>query len=353
MGAGLVKKMEEIGQESFREIFALSQSSKDTFNTLIFTHRQADPDALCAAYAISEAISKAVADSNSRCIETSKIVAPQGANLLGTSLCAKLGIDFVDSIMPEEVSKADLIVAVDVGELGLLEPYTSSISTSVARKFLIDHHGSNRDDQLSEWRNFETIIDENATSTCEIVAQRFPADYLSQKIAKALLAGLLFDSQHLGIATESTLKSALKLVRGGARIDEAKDLLRSRPERSEVIARIKSAQRLKFEEAGRFFIMQSEVSSFQAAVARMLLDLGGDVGIAYGDHEGEARISMRSSQHFFRETKIDLGELLSSLAKESGLIGGGHSTAASISGKTKASELAAQIIKKLKVELPE
>lgn len=353
MSEGLVKKLEEIGQKSFKEIFALSQSAKDTFYTLIFTHRQADPDALCAAYAISEAISKAVADSNSRCVVSSKIVAPQGANLLGTSLCAKLGIDFVDSLLPEEISKADLIAAVDVGEFELLEPYAHGISTSVARKILIDHHGSNRDSQVSEWKNFETIVDDSATSTCEIVAQRFPTDYLSGKIAKVLLAGLLFDSQHLGIATESTLTATLKLVRAGARIDEAKELLRSRPERSEVIARIKSAQRLKFEEVGGFFIMQSEVSSFQAAVARMLLDLGGDVGIAYGDHEGEARISMRSSQHFFRETKVDLGEILSSLAKESRLIGGGHSTAASISGKAKASELAGQIIKKLKFELRE
>src|SRR5487761_460339 len=127
MGAGLVKKMEEIGQESFREIFALSQSSKDTFNTLIFTHRQADPDALCSAYAISEAIRKAVADSNPRCIVSSKIVAPQGAGLLGTAICARLGIDFVDSLSTSEIFEAGLIVAVDVGELELLEPYALGI----------------------------------------------------------------------------------------------------------------------------------------------------------------------------------------------------------------------------------
>lgn len=337
--------------KAFGELLSVSRDAKDTLSFLIFTHRQADPDALCSAYAISEAIRKAVADSNPRCIVSSKIVAPQGAGLLGTAICARLGIDFVDSLSTSEIFETSLIVAVDVGELELLEPYALGISTSSARKFLIDHHGSNKD--TAEWEDFKTIVDKDATSTCEIVALRFPESYLNQKIARALLTGLMFDSQHLGIATESTLSAAIKLVRAGARIDEAKEMLRSRPERSEVIARIKSAQRLKFEEAGKFFIVQSEVSSFQASVARMLLDLGGGIGIAYGDHEDEARISMRSTQQFFRETKIDLGELLSSLAKESSLIGGGHSTAASISGKAKASELASFIIKRLKAELPD
>lgn len=337
--------------DPFGELLAVSRSAKDTLSFLIFTHRQADPDALCSAHAISEAIRRVVMDSNPGCVVSSKIVAPQGAGLLGTAICTRLGIDFVDSISTSEISEAGLIVAVDVGEVELLEPYASGISTSSASKFLIDHHGSNKD--TADWENFKTIVDKDATSTCEIVALRFPESYLNQKIARALLAGLMFDSQHLGIAKESTLSAALKLVRAGARIDEAKEMLRSRPERSEVIARIKSAQRLKYEEVGKFFIIQSEVSSFQAAVARTLLDLGGDVGIAYGDHEDEARISLRSTQQFFRETKIDLGELLSSIARESSLAGGGHSTAASISGKTKASELAGSIIKRLKAELPD
>ncbi|MGI0078188.1 MAG: DHH family phosphoesterase [Nitrososphaerales archaeon] len=343
--------MEEIGKKSLGEILALSESAKDTFFALIFTHRQADPDALCAAYAISEAIQRGVTDKNQGHHVTSKIIAPQGANLVGTSLSVKLGIEFVDSLPHDEISKAELIVAVDTAELGLLEPYSSDIATSVARKLLIDHHGSNKATE-SEWKNFETIVDANATSTCEIVTQRFPREYLDQKVAKALLAGLMFDSQHLGIATESTLMAALTLVRAGAKIDEAKELLRSKPERSEVVARIKSAQRLKYEEAGKFFVIASEVSSFQAAVARMLLDIGGDVGIAYGDHEGEARVSVRSTQQFFRETKIDLGEMLSSIAKELGLAGGGHSTAASISGRAKSSELASSVAKRVKALLP-
>ncbi len=339
--------------KSFKEIFALRENQKLRLSALIFTHRQADPDALCAAYGISRAIKKAVADSDSNCLVTSKIIAPQGASMLGALVCKKLGLDFVDSVTSEEIADADLIVATDVGELALLEPYAIDVIASQARKLLIDHHHSNKEEHANGWTHFETIVDDNSTSTCEITASLFPADYLDEKTAKALLAGLMFDSQHLGIATESTLVAALGLIRAGARIDETKELLRSKPERSEVIARMKSAQRLKYEEIGKYFIVRSEVSSFQASVARTLVDLGGDVGMAYGDHEGETRISLRSSQQFFRTTKVDLGELLSSIAIEMGLIGGGHSTAASISGKVDGPVLVDTIVGRLRTRLPD
>ncbi|HKW04848.1 MAG TPA: DHH family phosphoesterase [Nitrososphaerales archaeon] len=324
-----------------------------TRNALIFTHRQADPDALCAAFAISEYLNGISEKDVSGPPQSIKIVAPQGANLLGNSVCQKLGFSFTETVSEENVSNADLIIAVDVGEPELLEPYLGSIVMNQGQKILIDHHGSNANSNASTWKGFQLIVDEKATSTCEIVTRELPLENLSEKVAPALLTGLMFDSQHLGLATESTLLATLKLVRAGARIEHAKEVLRSRAERSEVIARIKSAQRLRFEQIGKYFLLQSEVSSFQAAVARMLVDIGGDVGMAYGDHEREARVSLRSTQLFFRETKIDLGQLVSREAQGLGIIGGGHSTAASISGKTNLSNLVSSIIAKVKQLIPQ
>ena len=97
---------------------------------------------------------------------------------------------------------------------------------------------------------------------------------------------------------------------------------------------------MKYVEVGKYLVLFSEVSSFQASVARTLLDIGGDVGIAYGLNEKETRISVRSTQRFFKETKIDLGSILSEISGEQnnntgtspdlpGATGGGHSTAAS------------------------
>jgi nanoRNase/pAp phosphatase (c-di-AMP/oligoRNAs hydrolase) len=342
-----------------RPIFRLSKLFRDTienskakrsFTCLVFAHRQADPDALCAAHALSETIKK-IASKTPGMTVSSKVVAPESASVLGASVCEKLGIQYFSSSDKEEIVNSDLIVVVDAGEIELIEPYSQDVLSSHSRKMLIDHHSSNKEPNESKWKEFERIVDDNATSTCEIITMNLSKNYFDPKTAKALLAGLMFDSQHLGLATESTLEAALKLIRSGARIDETKELLRSKPDRSELIARLKAAQRMKYIEAGKYILASTEVSSYQAAVARMLVEVGGDVGMAFGGHEGETRISLRSTQHFFRNSKVDLGQLLSSIASESGLIGGGHSTAASISGKVEATELANTIMSRLKERL--
>jgi nanoRNase/pAp phosphatase (c-di-AMP/oligoRNAs hydrolase) len=335
---------------------------KKKYNSmLVFTHRQADPDALCSAYAISELVIRA--RRGRRWVRTQarsisgKIVAPQGASLLGASVCKTLSIDFDEEIDNRQIEKADLIVAVDVGDDALLEPYVDAISGSKALKILIDHHSSgSHDDSIPHVGTglFEyALLESNATSTCEIVANLYPQNLLDERISKILLVGLLFDSQHLSLATDVTLEAALKLVRNGARVDEAKELLRSKPDRAEVIARLKSSQRLKFKEIANYIFAETQVSSFQASVARMLIEIGADVGIAFGEHEGETRISIRTTQRFHRETGIDVGTLLSKISKENQMNGGGHSTAGSISGNDTTSNLKEKIFNEMIKGLPQ
>jgi nanoRNase/pAp phosphatase (c-di-AMP/oligoRNAs hydrolase) len=327
----------------------------------VFTHRQADPDALCSAYAVSELILKTQEKKNpnkpTSVLSARKIIAPQGASSLGVNVCKALGIPFEEKIEAAEIEKADLIIAVDVGENELLEPYLTQITNSKAMKILIDHHSSAADDKALSKERVDPFdyrfVDSKATSTCEIVTSLYPPGLLDLTVSKILLVGLLFDSQHLSIATARTLEGALKLVKKGARIDEAKELLRSKPERSEIIARLKSSQRLKYREIGNYILAETQVSSFQAAVARMLLDIGADVGIAFGEHEDETRISIRTTQRFFRETGIDMGVLLSRLSKERAMKGGGHSTAASLSGKGSTAASMERIISELAKRLPE
>jgi nanoRNase/pAp phosphatase (c-di-AMP/oligoRNAs hydrolase) len=325
---------------------------KRPLNILIFTHRQADPDALCSSAAVATELIKSL-ETKKKEIPHIRIIAPQGASALGANLSRKLGIEYLEIVDPSEIESSDLIVSVDTGSPDLLGSYSGPIMSTHAKKVLIDHHSANLSQSEDKWKGFQKIVDGNATSTCEIITLRIGRASLPKREAEILLAGLLFDSQHLGIATESTLQAALLLVRAGAQIDQSKDLLRTRPDRSEVIARIKSAQRSQYLEVGKFILMKTEVSSFQASVARMLIDTGADVGLAYGEHEGEARVSIRSTQQFFRETNIDLGMLVAEIArKRENLTGGGHSTAASLSGKAMAVELSQQIVSNIAAALP-
>ena len=331
----------------------LSEHGRKKINALIFSHRQGDPDAICAASALAGLLKiwSSIGFVAPFSIDNT-IIAPQGLSLLGERVCKGLSIEFVDKIQEEQILFADLIFVVDVSEQGLLEPFRDSINKSSARKFLIDHHSRNVDVQDS-WKGFDVAITrETATSTCEIIALEAPIDDLNREIAQTLLVGLLFDSQHLGIAKESTLEAALALVRKGAEVESARELLKSRPDRSEIIARIKSAQRLQHIELGNYQIIKTEVSSYHASVARMLVEIGGDVGMAYGEVDEEARMSVRSSNQFYRRTNVDIGSLLNDLASLKGLTGGGHPTAASISGAIKSTELADAFLVRLRDCLP-
>lgn len=334
---------------SLRDIFSQELSriqDQKVQQIVVFTHRQADPDALCAASAFCDLLAETL-DAG---IHT-KIIVPQGASSLGQSVCSQLGITYANEIEESNLQTADLVVVVDTGDPHLLEPFSDSIKKCGARKILIDHHSSSLNP--ATWPGFNTtFVNHKATSTCEIVVELFPVKHLSSKTAKVLLVGLMFDSQHLGIATESTLQAALTLVRAGAEIDSTRRILRSKASRSELLARLKSAQRLQFEEIGKYLIVKTEVSSFHASVARMLLEIGADVGIAFGESDGEVRISVRTSQSFYRETSIDMAEQVRHFSDLSGMIGGGHPTAVSLSGKGVAIEQANKLIQDLKNALP-
>jgi len=313
-----------------------SLEPKNSLSCLIFSHRQADPDALCSAGALKLLLETS--------IKTPKLnttlIAPQGASLLGKQVSASMRIDFVEKIDRPSILNSDVIFVVDTGDPKLLEPYAQDFNESHATKFLVDHHPSSMLPDVWEQLDEKFVIS-GSTSTSEIITLGFPSELITKQIANMLLAGLLFDSQHLGIATKNTLEAALVLVSAGAEIAASKRLLRHEPDRSEVLGRLKAAQRLRFEEAGEHFIARSEISSFHAAVARMLVDIGADIGIAYGESGGEARLSARSSQSFFRETSIDLSVEIKKVSDYFGLIGGGHSTAASLSGKMNDSSLLA------------
>ncbi len=332
----------------------IAAKKKPTFRVVIFTHRQADPDALCSANALSNLL-KIIATENLFTEFYSDIVAPGGASQLASSVCKKLEITFREQISSSELAAADLLAVVDAGGPRLLGEYFESVNSSNSSKITIDHHHQAEiKEGESSWPGFDfVLVNSDATSTSEIIATQFDSTLIDARTARALLVGVLFDSQHLGIANESTLFAALTLVRRGARIEEGKSILRSQADRSETIARLKSAQRISFVEVHSYFVAQTEVSSFHASVARMLVDVGSDVGIAFGESAGEGRISLRSSQRFFRETKIDLGQLLNGLAQQLGALGGGHSTAASISGQFEANKVVEQITEKIKSVLPQ
>jgi phosphoesterase RecJ-like protein len=285
----------------------------------VVCHRHADPDAYMSALAISHLISKLAPSAGV------DIILPDGMSLLTRRLAESFKHESLIEA-DQESGDYDLVVAVDIGHTELLKGWHSKLQGSKAVKVLIDHHPI-QDDSLYD----HMIVDTSASSASEIVATIFRdlGVEMDPKTAQALLLGIMFDSQHLLIAKERTLRAVVSLFDWGASIEGARLSLRSPPDYGEVIAKLKSAKRAKLYKVAGWVVVTSTVGSFQSNVARAFVSMGADVAIVSGETGGETRGSLRANQRFWEATKIHLGtDVAASIAKGSGF-GGGHPTAAS------------------------
>lgn len=261
-----------------------------------------------------------------------RLSSPEGLGLLARRVQEKFKIDITDQ---PDLSRSDLVVIVDTGHASLLSDWIEKLSSSKAFKLIIDHHPL--DESIAKLGD-NILIREDATSACEVVYELFKESEIepTRNIAKVLLTGILYDSQHLTIADEKALRSVVELLEKGASLREAKQLLRYEWDYSEVIARLKAAQRLKAHRIGEWTVASTVIGSFQASAARGLIGLGADVAVALGEVEGVIRCSLRSTQNFWSKTGIHMGlNLAKAMAsKFEGGSGGGHPTAASFNVRT-------------------
>jgi phosphoesterase RecJ-like protein len=290
---------------------------------LLFCHHNADPDAICAAFAMQRLIMTLDAS------VSAEIALPGGSSSLSKRVMEAMGIQAAEDFSLEG---ADALVFLDTATLNQLEDWGSTVASFGAPKIFIDHHATN-----PETLSIATIhiVDERASSTCEIVHRlydRFNATP-SPIVAKALLAGIAFDSKRFTVGTEATFESVSRLLEIDGPLEDVIGLLRPIKGRSERIAVLKASQRLKLHEVGGWIVATSHLSSFQASAARALLFLGADLAIVAGDDKNKLRASVRSTERFHRETSIHLGrDIAIPLGEEFEGAGSGHSTAAGING---------------------
>lgn len=298
---------------------------------LILCHRHADADAYCAASSLYFLLKRL-----RRGIDV-EVAAPSGFSAVAKRIAERFKTNIKEN---PDLHDKDIIIVVDTGNLELLEGWAEDFRRTKAMKVFVDHHPLSSSVKGIPDR---LIVDEGATSTSEIVYRIFRAHGTGagRKVARILLTGILADSQHLTIANSSTISVVQELLKEGASLDLARGLLTFRRDPSEVIARFKGALRLKVYRLGNWFYSTTEVGSFHASLARMLVDVGADVAMAFGEVEGEARACFRSSRNFYSESKIHLGkdvaEKLATMVRDG--VGGGHPTAASLTAKVKGWEI--------------
>lgn len=249
------------------------------------------------------------------------------------------------------LTKTDAIILLDVSTLQQVNEWKNRIATSKKPIIVIDHHVVHPETaSITSLR----IINEQASSTCEIVYKLFKETDIKPSLneATALFVGIAADTKHFAIATSEVFTLAAELIELGVRAETVFQLLNTPFDLSERVARLKAASRLSYVKIQTWLFAISHVSSYQASAARALIALGADVAIVAGKKMDELRLSMRSSRKFFQETKIHLGrDIAQALGPLSQGMGGGHNTAASVNGKGELTPILGKCIQLFRVKL--
>lgn len=290
------------------------------------THRNADVDAVASAFAIKRLASA----SGGRKKVT--LVSPEGVTLQSRKVLSLLKASFLEEI---PVQPYDLVFVTDTGHSSLLSAQLEVIRSMKSYRVLVDHHPP--DDSMKGVVD-RAVVDIRASSASELVFRLAEGAGIQVRkpTATALLLGIMADSQFLTIASNRTISAVDRLCRLGADVEKARSVLRTRRDVSESIARIKASKRATYYRAGDWLVALTTVGSFQASVARSLIDVGADVSLALGEVEEETRASLRSTQIFKEKTGIHLGiDFCKAFSDAHGGAGGGHPTAASMNVRAK------------------
>ncbi len=293
----------------------------------ILSHQNADPDALCSAYALSFLLKKL----NKRI--RVHLVAPEGVSRVTRQILGQVRMRLQE---PKNFESYDAVFTVDTNTLSQLGKYESLLEKFEGPVVVIDHH--NPDPRTLEASSY-IISDERASSTAEIVYgfYRELGLRLRRVVALALFLGIAYDSRHFALATSEVFKLTSELVSRGLDARKAMRLLQVPMTESERIARLKGSQRLFLKQVKGWVLATSHVGSHQASVARGLIMLGADVAIVAGEKKDRVRISLRSTQDFYDKTGIHLGR---DVARPVGDLikgaGGGHALSSGVYGYSKA-----------------
>lgn len=290
---------------------------------VLLCHHNADPDAICSAYALSSLIRKYKPQA------MVEIGVAQGISRLSKHILKYLPITV--EAQPH-IENADLLIFLDTNTIQQLNNLAEKVKAAKAPIIVIDHHAAHPEtEKIAKL----CITDENASSTCEIIYNLYKQ--ANVKIggdeARALFLGIAFDTRHFVLANSSTLKTIAELIDTGLNAQEALAILSLPMDFSERVARLKACRRAKLFKIGEWIIALSHVSAYQASAARAIIDLGAHVAVVAGQKNESLEISLRCTREFHEKTGIHLGkDIAKPLGEYLKGMGGGHATAAGFNG---------------------
>ncbi len=324
-------------------------SVKDSSSIVITGHNNADPDALASVMGLKEFFNQI--------FPNKKIDLVLNLNKLAEKVYKEMLSDPKWNFSKTYPENIDLLIITDTSDLGMALQ-KDRITPTIQNIIIIDHHGNptKLDNRVKHF-----LILSDYSSTAEIITKFFQMQDLipNRDIVLALLAGIITDTGHFRYATKDTLENTTFLLETGVSISEVTEKLNKKMARSEKIARIRSANRIKkIYYVHDYIVLFSHVSSYEASACKALIDLGADVSfiISFVPKTNEFRISSRARGKLIRETSLHLGEIMKIIGEKYNGSGGGHNGAAGSYGlinneKDYMKELVPEILKLIKKEI--
>ncbi len=290
-------------------------------HVVLLCHQNADPDAVCSAFALQALLHKLASGTKAT------ISCPEGISAPTRQLLENLGISTPDQKIPAD---ADLAVLVDTNSLDQLGAASTALLKMEHGLIVVDHHHPHPDTmKLAR----QMIVDESAAAAAEVVFQLFQAskEEPDRVEATALMAALFVETKHFLLARESTFEVAAKLVKAGADPRRLSGMLSSPMNRSERVARLRAAERSSVTMLGNWIVVTSQLGSYQSSAARAFLTLGAHVAFVAGEVKEKIRVNMRATEDFYQKTGAHLArDIAIQMGKMFGGVGGGHPTAAGL-----------------------
>ncbi len=307
---------------TFTDILKILDEAHANF-VLLLCHHNADPDAICSAYAFKGLLAKF------RPNVTAEIGIGQGISRLSKHILKHLPIAV--NLQPN-VEKADAIVLLDTNTTQQLGKLAERVAETKAPIIVIDHHAAHpATEQIAKL----CITNEEASSTCEMVYNFYKQLNIKPDLneAKALFLGITFDTRHFVLAKTPTFKTISELSDIGVNPQEELSSLALPMDFSERVARMKACRRAKLIKIENWIIALSHVSAYQASAARALVDVGAHLAAVAGQKNEKIEISLRCTREFNQATGIHLGkDIAKPLGEYLQGMGGGHATAAGVNG---------------------
>jgi len=300
----------------------LSSLIRNANSASILCHQNADPDAVCSAYALYSLLRRI----------KKKLRIEMAAPSLSRISRRVLKCFPEKFVTKPHLEESDLIFAVDTNTIQQLGEWKDFIALPRSNLIVIDHHAPH---PRTSKTALMVLCDEKATSTCEIIYEIYRSFGVkpSRLDAVAIILGIYYDSRRLMLAKSKTFQVLSELTAYGFDMEEAASILQVPVQESERIARLKAAQRVRIRRVGKWIVAAAVVGSYQASVARALIMLGAHVAVVGGEKKGRLRISLRSASDFYRKTRIHLGrDIAIPVGERFQGMGGGHALAAGISG---------------------